>query len=257
MSRQVYLRLQAAVLFGVFLTWVAVLDSGVASAVQTREYATCMRLARVSPHEGFESALAWIDSGGGGAAKHCAAVALFSMGQYGESAVRFRDLALSIGSDTAARADLLSQSGQAWHQAGDIDRSFAAYSAALNLAPRSPEIRVDRAMVLAERGRYREAVEDLNIALDVDAGAVEALVLRASAHRYLDALDLAFADASRALELSPLHPEALLERGIVARIQGRKNAARRDWLNLLKYYEGTPAGDAAQRNLERLDVSAK
>ena len=84
-----------------------------------------------------------------------------------------------------------------------------------------------------------------------------ALVLRASAHRYLDALDLAFADASRALELSPLHPEALLERGIVARIQGRKNAARRDWLNLLKYYEGTPAGDAAQRNLEWLEVSAK
>ena len=111
-------------------------------------------------------------------------------------------------------------------------------------------------MVLAELGRYREAVEDLNIALDVDAGAVEALVLRASAHRYLDALDL-FADASRALELSPLHPEALLERGIVARLQGRKNAARRDWLNLLKYYEGTPAGDAAQRNLELLDVSAE
>ena len=89
------------------------------------------------------------------------------------------------------------------------------------------------------------------------AGAVEALVFRASAHRYLDALDLAFADASRALELSPLHPEALLERGIFARIQGRKNAARRDWLNLLKYYEGTPAGDAAQRNLELLDVSAE
>ena len=65
-------------------------------------------------------------------------------------------------------------------------------------------------MVLAERGRYREAVEDLNIALDADAGAVEALVLRASAHQYLDALDLASTDASRARELSPLHPEALL-----------------------------------------------
>ena len=31
----------------------------------TREYATCMRLARVSPSEGFESALAWGDVGGG------------------------------------------------------------------------------------------------------------------------------------------------------------------------------------------------
>ena len=78
MSRQVYLRLQAAVLFGVFLLgarfWTAVWP-----ALQNREYATCMRLARVSPHEGFEAALTWIDAGGGGAAKHCAAVALFSM----------------------------------------------------------------------------------------------------------------------------------------------------------------------------------
>ena len=257
MSKQVNLRLQSAVLLGVFLTWGAVFDSGVAGTVETREYATCMRLARVSPHEGFESALAWTDAGGGGAAKHCAAVALFSMGQYGESAVRFQDLALSIGADAAARADLLAQSGQAWHQAGDIDRSFVAYSAALDLSPRSPEIRVDRAMVLAERGRYREAVADLNIALDIDSGDVEALVLRASARRYLDALDLALADASRALKLSPRHPEALLERGIIARLQGREKAARHDWLNLLQFYEGTPAADAAQRNLQRLDVKVK
>ena len=66
MSRQVHLRRQAAVLLGVFLTWSTVSDGGAANTVQTREYATCMRLARVSPHEGFESALAWVDAGGGG-----------------------------------------------------------------------------------------------------------------------------------------------------------------------------------------------
>ena len=257
MSIQVRPRGHVAGLLGLALFFVVVWDSGAVDSLQTREYATCMRLARVSPHEGFESAIAWIDAGGGGAAKHCAAVALFTMGQYREAAVRFQDLALSIGTDASARADLLAQSGQAWHQAGEIDRSFTAYTAALELTPRSPEIRVDRAMVLAERGRYREVIEDLNVALEVDDSAVEALVLRASAYRYLDALDLAFADAGRALELSPRHPEALLERGIIARLQGREAAARRDWLDLLRYYEGTPAADVAQRNLEMLDVRAK
>ena len=35
---------------------------------QTQEYGVCMRLARMSPDEGFEMALAWTDAGGGGAA---------------------------------------------------------------------------------------------------------------------------------------------------------------------------------------------
>lgn len=220
----------------------------------TREYAACMRLARVSPSEGFESALAWGDAGGGGAAKHCAAVALFSLGQYSEAAERFEKLAQTLSDEPEVRAKLLAQSGQAWHQADKIDLAFAMYSAALELAPRAPEIRVDRAMVLAERGQYWKAIDDLNTALEVDGSLVAALVLRASAYRYVDVLDLAYQDVERALELSPRYPEALLERGIIFRLQGQNQAARQDWLTLIRAYEGTPAADAAQRNLEKLDV---
>ncbi len=223
----------------------------------TREYATCMRLARVSPPEGFESALAWGDAGGGAAAKHCAAVALFSLGQYSEAAERFETLAQTLPDEPAVRAKLLAQSGQAWHRAGKIDLAFAMHSAALELAPRAPEIRVDRAMVLAERGQYWKAIDDLNTALEVDRNLVEALVLRASAYRYVDVLDLAYQDVARALELSPQYPEALLERGIIFRLQGRNEGARQDWVALIRLYEGTPAADVAQRNLEKLDVNVK
>ena len=79
--------------------------------------------------------------------------------------------------------------------------------------------------------------------------------MRASAHRYLDALDLR-SDASRALELSPLHPRPCWREELLREYRAGR-MLRHDWLNLLKYYEGTPAGDAAQRNLELLDVSAK
>ena len=36
---------------------------------QTQEYGVCMRLARMSPDEGFEMALARTDAGGGGPAR--------------------------------------------------------------------------------------------------------------------------------------------------------------------------------------------
>ena len=75
--------------------------------------------------------------------------------------------------------------------------------------------------------------------------------------KLFDALVLAFEDVSRALKLSPSHPGALLERGIIARLQGWPDNARQDWLALLRLHEGTPAAEAAKRNLEMLDVKSQ
>jgi tetratricopeptide (TPR) repeat protein len=261
MSRQVWYRpdLAAGLTALIVLTGIVVspLDGEAAGLGITREYAACMRLARVSPSEGFESALAWGDAGGGAAAKHCAAAALFSLGQYSEAAERFDKLAQMLPDNPVVRAKLLAQSGQAWYQAGKIDLAFTMHSAALELVPRAPEIRVDRAMVLAESGQYWKAIDDLNIALEVDPNLLDALVLRASAYRYVDALDLAYQDVVWALELSPRYPGALLERGIIFRLQGRNEDARQDWVTLVRDHEGIPAADAAQRNLEKLDVKIK
>lgn len=258
MSRQARFRWKIGVILFFFLGPTEPNAERAANTIrQTREYAICMRLARVSPEEGFESALVWSDDGGGDAAQHCAAVALYSMGQFREAAIRFHRLAQTIKENDAVRSNLLAQAGQAWHQAGDIDRAYVAYSTALNLTPNAPEIRVDRAIVLAERGRYEEAVDDLDVALDVNGRMVEALVLRASARRYLNALELALQDASRALGLSPAHPGALLERGMIARLQGRPEDARHDWLKILRLYDGTLAADTAKRNLEILDVTSQ
>ena len=78
---------------------------------QTREYGICMRLARASPDEGFKAALAWTATAGGGAAKHCAAVTLFSMGQYLEAAARSEALANEFRFNISLRAELLAQAG--------------------------------------------------------------------------------------------------------------------------------------------------
>src|SRR3546814_13378327 len=100
-------------------------------------------------------------------------------------------------------------------------------------------LRIDRAMTLAAKGRYWEAIDDLNLALAADPRRVDALVLRASAYRYVDAPDFALKNVERALAIAPEHPEALLERGILRRLKGDVAGARADWLQLLDLPPGT------------------
>src|SRR3546814_14886518 len=62
-------------------------------------------------------------------------------------------------------------------------------------------LRIDRAMTLAAKGRYWEAIDDLNLALAADPRRADALTLRASAYRYVDAPDFALETVQRALAI--------------------------------------------------------
>lgn len=221
-----------------------------------RDYEQCMRLVHADPDQAFEFALAWADRGGQFPARHCQAAALFSLQEYGEAATRFEKLAKDMEgrAPASALADLLGHAGIAWQQAGEWDRANAAQTAALSLVPGKVEIRIDRAMTLAQTGHFWEAIDELNLALEAQPDNGIALVLRGSAYRQVDALDLALEDVNRALAIVPDDPDALLERGIVRRLQGNKDAARADWLEVIRLHDGRPAADMARRNLELLDV---
>ncbi len=68
MSRQARFRWKIGVILFFFLGPTEPNAERAANTIrQTREYAICMRLARVSPEEGFESALVWSHDGGGDA----------------------------------------------------------------------------------------------------------------------------------------------------------------------------------------------
>ena len=102
--------------------------------------------------------------------------------------------------------------------------------------------------------QYFEAIDDLNRALDLEPRRMDALLVRASAYRYLGQIDLARDDVERALGIDPGHPDALLERGVIARTAGDKDAARKDFLAVLHLTAEGPASDAARLNLEAMDV---
>lgn len=216
-------------------------------------YQDCMRLARAKPADGLERALAWQEHGGAGGARHCAAVALLGLGNYSAAAARLEELAwsLPVESPVTVRVQLLSQAGQAWLDARKPGKAHAVISAAVDLAPRNPELRIDRAMALAAAQRYQDAILDLSAALIADPALVDALTLRASAYRLSGRRKAATADIERALALAPDDPDALLERGILRQLAGDRTGAARDWLRLIKRHADTPAAAIARRNLKR------
>lgn len=245
------------------LTAVALLSwSGSPSPAQqsdflsNREYQICLSLAVREPAEAFEHSLRWHDAGGGNAALHCSAIALINLGHYPEAATRLEDLARKMPDDTPPNvvAEILAHAGIAWQQAQDTDRALEVQNQALELSPNNPDILTDRAVTYFTMAEYWEAIDDLNQALFLAPGSANIHAMRASAYRYVDVLDLAMEDANRALTLEPENPEALLERGIIHRLQGNAAAARRDWLELIRLHDGRPAAEDAKRNLEMLDL---
>lgn len=220
-----------------------------------RTYEKCTRLAHKDPDAALEAALGWQDWGGGNAAHHCGAVALFNLGQFQQAAKRFQTVAEAMAdAPLADRAAMLAQAGTAWFRADQLERAHAAHTAALKLAPGNLEILIDRAMTLGAAKNYWEAIDDLNRVIEADPDRTDALILRASAYRFVDALPLAQEDVSAAFRLAPKRPEVLLEYGILKRLTGDRDGARRAWLDLIRLHEGTLSADAARRNIELLDV---
>ncbi|WP_119460858.1 hypothetical protein [Rhodospirillaceae bacterium SYSU D60014] len=224
----------------------------------SQEYADCITLAQRMPDEAFESALTWESVGGGSAARHCAAVALINVGEFAEAATRLEAIAKDTPVDKPQlAADLLGQAGQAWLMAGMVERAYAAQTAALELAPEDVDLLIDRSVTLADAANYWEAIDDLNRANALAPNRADVLVLRATAYRYVDGLELARADIEQALRIEPQNADALLERGILRRLAGDADGARRDWLQVAMLAAGTPTADAAQMNLETLDLKTE
>jgi len=224
------------------------------SPTEIARYQKCLQTAEKTPDDGFEEAMAWRDATGSNAAKHCVAVALFNLGQPAVAADRLEQLGIQMrAAAPEVRARLLSQAGTAWSVAEERERANAAITTAIEMAPKLPDLYVDRAMVLADAQNYWEAIDDLNRAIDLQPGYGMALALRAAAYRYVDSLDLAMEDAEAAVRTSPDLPEGWLERGILRRIKGNVNGARADWLQVLVLDADGDAGDAARANIERLE----
>lgn len=197
-------------------------------------YQQCAALAKTNAQAAYNQALAWHSAGGGTSAEHCGALALVQLGRYAEAAPRLEALAIQPVLQSAMRAQLYDQAGNAWLLGEDAARAEAAFSNALVYAARDVDLLADRARARAARRNWAGAESDLSTALDVDPDRADLLVLRASARHAGGRKAEARADIDRALGIFPNYGDALVERGAMKFEDGDVKGAEADWNQVVK-----------------------
>lgn len=213
-------------------------------SAQTMTYDDCVAMVDRSPATAEKKAASWQTNGGGGAAMHCHALALFALKRYGEAALVLDALGRNRDVPMIDRSALFDQAAAAWMAAGKPREAVQSYTAALAGRPND-------AALLAARGRARGLIKDwaganadLTGALAQDSSRADLLVLRASARWALGRKTEFAADIVRALEIYPDYPPALLERGKRKFEMGDFKGAARDWQKVAASGHGETAADA-------------
>ena len=233
-------------------------------------YDDCMQMANEKPAEALNIALLWQEDMGGAPARHCEAVSLFNLAEFGEAGARFEliaeDIRVGLGmptvdgkkyaADSAMFATMLSQAAQAWLLAGELDRAHDAASRALSIvtkaSPLHIKLLIERAQISAADEDFELALEDIDAALTFEPHNLLALLFHAATHRALGHYSDAKTSIDLAYAIDTKNPTILLERANIAFMLGDKDAARHDLLTILRDYPDSEAATSAGINLERM-----
>lgn len=225
---------------------------------QDAEYAACMDMARKKPDAAIERAKKWWESGGNFGPRHCLATALAAKESYVQAAKLLEDLADDAKDEILPlKADLYDQAGQAYWLAGMSEKALGFYDKAVLLKPREADFLIDRAVARDEAGKHFEAIDDLNLAIEIAPDRPEAWLYRANAYRHVNSLDLALEDANRAVALSSRSPEALLERATIKALRKDDAGARADLQSIVKLAPNSIQGQEAAKRLKAPPAKAK
>lgn len=218
---------------------------------ENANYRNCVAWVEHDPNQALRDAEGWRDAGGGLAARHCRALALATLGDFGQAAQESQSIAAEMP-PSAARLDALISAGEYFMSAGDPYSARQQFDQALTDSPNNPEALESRARSLAAAGDMAAAMSDLNLLLSVAPGNVEALSLRAAAKRRMGDPAGALADAQSALTYDPGSAISYFERGAARAVTGDTSGAQSDWQAAASLDPGGPVGDLASANLARL-----
>jgi tetratricopeptide (TPR) repeat protein len=171
-------------------------------------FSRCLALIEDDAERAYEEGMAWAAEAQSLNGYRCAAMALLAQNRFDEGARRLESLAAAVNpAQTALRAELFSQAGNAWLLAREPARARSAFTrgiATLQSDPSQlPDLLIDRARAYAMERDWRPAEEDLSRALDLRPNDPLALRLRAAARMHQNSFDLAEADALAAARAEP------------------------------------------------------
>lgn len=176
----------------------------------------CVAKIEVDPEEAYEDGLAWSHEGNRPGARQCTALALIALGNFETGADRLTKLAKSSDAGSMEqRALYLTQAGHAWMQAGAPDAAIVSFSDALNLAPGTADLLLDRATAYVVVEEWDKALADLDLLLANLPGDAIGHQLRAEVHLNKSSYDLAMKDINASLATDPTNIDTLLVRGRV------------------------------------------
>tara|TARA_R110000824_G_scaffold118960_14_gene272236 strand:- start:372289 stop:373101 length:813 start_codon:yes stop_codon:yes gene_type:complete len=224
-----------------------------------RDYDVCLGLLDTAPEDALAYARDWqIEQGPQVfAARHCAALAQSALGWHEEAASTLSGLALAMkDAPKDAQAEIFAQVADAWVLAGNGERARVAIDQALALDPRAQYL-MSRANIRAVGDDWDGTVKDTGAVLEKSPNNTDALTLRATALRNMGHPKAALMDASLAVELSPHHLGALLERGRAKAALLDLAGARADWESVVRFANETGHGEdpRAQAAQDFLDAS--
>ena len=219
---------------------------------QNANYRNCVGWVAADPSRALQDAESWRDAGGGLAARHCRALALAALDDFGNAALEAESVAAAMP-PSDARVNLLVQAGEFRMASGDPYGAKTQFDTALRESPDSPDALDGRARAVAATGDMQGAIADLNRVLVQRPGDVEALSLRAAALRQTGDLAGALADAETAVSTDPNSAVAYFERGAARAMSGDTGGAQIDWQRAASLDPGGPTGDLANQNLARLN----
>lgn len=183
---------------------------------ETARLEACVEKIETNPEDAYEDGLAWTFEGNRPGARQCTALALIALGNHEEGADRLESLATaSDGGTLEQRALYLSQAGQAWIMAGAPDMAVVSFAAALEFAPGTVDLLLDRASAYMMLEDWDKALSDLDLALANSPGFASAHQLRAEVYLNKKSYDLAMRDVEAAMAADPKNIDTLLVRGRV------------------------------------------
>lgn len=186
---------------------------------------SCLEKVQTNPEEAYEDALQWRAEGRRLAARECVAAAQVALNNAARGAREYEILSnVADPSSRDERVRFLALAGAAYSIAHQYEESKRVLGIAIELKPRIPSLRYDRALALIELKEWEMAVGELDAADLLLPNQAEFLRERARVHMEIAEMAEAQSDIDRAIAIDPKDVEARLIHG---HILEKQNLLRR------------------------------
>lgn len=232
---------------------------------QAEKYQSCIASISDAAENAVIKAKKWYVEGGGAAAQHCEAMALFEQKRFDEAANLLETISdkVSRGEDVGVFAEknkiLLSAqlrylAGKAWRAIDKLERAFTIYTTALLTLDDRPSLKFDfyieRGIVQIDRKNYQSAIDDFSYALELDEERIEAFLYRAETFRKMNQHLEARLDINQGLSINPNHPDLIFESGVNYRMLREDMKAKNEWQKLIDQFPDSHWQKLAEDNIK-------